>query len=101
MPTNPSQSEIPEIPEIRMVRRLIRQTHRDVRHGYINYLAGIRLIARLTESLAKLLQTNHRLNSTKPSPPPTTPRLNPYLHIPDPNFDPYLYDTPPPHLSPP
>jgi hypothetical protein len=94
MPTNASQPDTTDIPEIRLVRRLIRKTHRDVRHGYINYLAGMRLIARLTESLAKLLQTNHRLSSTQSS--RTIPRLKPYLDIDDPRFDPDLHEPFPP-----
>lgn len=59
-PTGPTAS----IPELDLIRRLIRQTHRAVRRGTIDYLAGMRVIARLTESLAVLLRISQTLNPT-------------------------------------
>jgi hypothetical protein len=63
MPTNTFRPRSLTItPEVRVIRRLIRRTHFDIRHGTIDPLQGTRTIARLTESLATLLRVQHVIN---------------------------------------
>ena len=86
--------------EVALIRRLIHQTHRAIRRGSLDYLAGTRLIARLTESLSALLQAEARLHPAQQAiaqarqrfdsiidrienPPPPLPTYDPYTGLPD------------------